>query len=53
MPLIGVPREDFALRTDAAWLFADLGGAVHVETFVQSARVQHFNLRYVVTAFKF
>jgi hypothetical protein len=23
--MISVPREDFALRTDAAWLFADLG----------------------------
>jgi|AntAceMinimDraft_1070359.scaffolds.fasta_scaffold33364_2 inorganic pyrophosphatase/exopolyphosphatase len=33
VPLIGVPRDDFALRTDAAWLFADVGVDVAALTF--------------------
>ena len=33
VPMIGVPREDFALRTDAAWLFAQVGVDVDALTF--------------------
>lgn len=33
VPMISVPREDFALRTDAAWLFAQLGVDLDALTF--------------------